>query len=736
MADCLDGIPEEVSNFIKKAKDPQEALEQLKAENARKRKLTAMTLQAQKRLIDTIKKHPKGVEAGIRSIFANDMYGKATNSNIEYRQRALQGIAESYMPELKQKLSTTKLGFGRDKELGRDFIRAVFGDENVSPTAKRIAKEWGDSAEFMRQRFNEYGGKVGKLEYGYLPQSHDRVMLQKVGKEAWVEEITPLLKDSEDIDLDFIYDTLATGGLNKVKEGAAGGRGKMKANQNADHRVLHFKDADSWIKYQEKFGTPDPLASIDNHIRSLTTDMSMMEIMGPNPKNMFETLKTVISKEQVGKKKKGFDSYTESIWNVVSGQVDNDLDAIGKLGTAMQTLRGVNTATMLGSAALSAASDSASLFVNASYHGMNPFKTMNKMMKMMNVKNQDDAIRIGLGADVFNSEVTRRFSELGQGFWSKASEALMRATGMNIWTEAGRKAFQTEFYHHLSSLHKNYKSGKVPKDFQGRFTPAEFKKLDFNNLDAESQIKILEVVQEQADYAVLMPTARVRAMTTAGKEKGTYAGEITRTATQFQSFVLTFMQQHGARMFMQGTAGSRIAYGSSLIAMTTLIASGAMTAKDAAKGFTPREGFDVTDKDIDTKQKAKYWSAALLQGGGMGIFGDLLFSDQTRYGNSPVPTALGPTTSVIEDAYKLTVGNIREALNPDVENTHFGSEAVDFVNRHANPTNTWYVKALTEQYIARNLKIFLDEDYERNEARKLRKREKEYGQTKFEFLQD
>jgi hypothetical protein len=735
MADCLKGVPEEVSNFIKKAKDPQEALEQLKVENARRRKLTAMTQQAQKKLMGVIQNHPEGPEAGIRSIFANDMYGKATNSNVEYRQKALQGIAESYMPELKEKLSTTKLGFGRDKELGRDFIRAVFGDENVSDTAKRLAKEWGGASEFMRTRFNQYGGKIGKLE-GYLPQSHDRVTLQKMGKQVWIEYIRPLLKNSEDLDLDFIYDTLATGGLNKVKEGAAMGKGKMIANKSADHRVLHFKDADSWIQYQEKLGTPDPLASIDDHIRRMTTDMSLIEIMGPNPKNMFESLKTVVSKEQVGKTKKGFDSYTEAIWNVVSGKVDNDLDAIGKLGTAMQTLRGVNTATMLGAATISAASDSASLFVNASYHGMNPFKTMVKLVKNLKVKNQEDAIRLGLGADVFNSEVTRRFSELGQGFWAKASEGLMRATGMNIWTEAGRKAFQTEFYHHLATLKKNYKTGKVPNDFQGRFTPDEFKKLNFDNLEVEQQIKILEVVQEQADYAVLMPTARVRAITTFGIEKGTGAGELARTGTQFQSFVLTFMQQHGARMFMQGTAGSRIAYGSSLIALTTLIASAAMTAKDMAKGYTPREGFDVTDEKIDTKQKVKFWSAALMQGGGMGIFGDLLFSDATRYGNSPIPTIAGPTSSVIEDAYKLTVGNIQEALDPDKENTHFGSEAVDFINRHANPTNTFYTKLLTERYIARNLKILLDEDYERTEARKLRKREREYGQEQFEWLQD
>lgn len=736
MADCLEGVPEEISSFIKKAADPKEVLDQLKAENARRKKLALMTKHAQERLISTIKNHPKGVEAGIRSIFTNDMYGKATNSNIEYRQKALKGIVESYIPELKEKLSTTKFGFDRDKQLGREFIRAVFGDENVSDVAKRLAKEWGNAAEFMRKRFNQYGGKIGKLEGGYLPQTHDRVAIQKMGKEKWIDFIVPLLKNSEDLDLSYIYDTLATGGLNKVKEGAAIGKGKMVANKSSDHRVLHFKDADSWIKYQEELGGADPLAAIDNHIQRMTTDMSLVEIMGPNPKHMFETLKTTVAKEQAVKGKKGFDSYTEAIWKVVSGQVDNDLQAIGKLGTAMQTLRGVNTTTMLGSATLSAATDTPSLFINATYKGMNPFKTIKTMVKMMNVKNQYDAIRIGLGADVFNSEVTRRFSELGEGFWAKSSEALMRATAMNIWTEAGRKAFQSEFYMHLSQLRKQYKGGKVPDSFQGRFTPEEFKKLDFDNLETEQQIKILEIVQEQTDYAVLTPTARVRAITTAGKEKGTMTGELARTATQFQSFTLTFMQQHGARMFMQGTAGSRIAYGASLITLVTLVASGSMMAKDIAKGFTPREGFNVFDENIDEKQKVKFWSAALLQGGGLGIFGDLLFSDQTRYGNSPVPTMLGPTSSVIEDIVKLTRGNIVEALDPDVENTHLGSEAVDFVNRHANPVNTFYTKLLIEQYIARNLKILLDEDYERNEARKLRKREKEYGQTKFEWLQD
>lgn len=735
MADCFKNAPEEIRNAIQNSENKKEALDLLKAENARKRKLVQLTKEKQEKLISVIKAHPKGIIAGFKSVIANDLYGKASNSNIYYRQKALQGVAESFMPTVKEKLSTTKLGFSRDKELGRDFVRAVFG-EDASDMAKKLAKEWENASEYMRKRFNQYGGNVGKLK-GYLPQSHDRISIQKAGREEWTNFIMPLLKNTDDLDINYVYDTLATGGLNKVKEGSAiTGRGKMVANKNADHRVLHFKDAESWSKYQERFGNLDPLAAIDDNIRRMTTDMSMIEILGPNPKNMFEALKLVVDKETTGKKQGFLNINTDAIFNVVSGAVDNDLDSIGKLGPIMQTIRGINTTTMLGGATLSALSDTASLFANIRYNKLNTFRVLKNMLKNFNVKNQEDAIRIGLGADVFNSEVTRRFSEVGEGFWSRASEAMMRATFMNIWTEAARKAFQTEFYSRLSMLRKSYKGGEVPAEFKGRFTKEEFNKINFDNLDPDSQVKILEIVQEETDYAVLNPTARTRSITTAGREKGTYTGEIARTATQFQSFVITFMQQHGARMFMQGTAGSKISYGTNIVVLSTLLGAVSMTMKDISKGWTPREGFDVLDEDVDDKTKVKFWSAAMLQGGGVGIFGDLIFSDATRYGNTPVPTMLGPSASIVEDAYKLTVGNAQEALNPDVENTHFGSEAVDFINRHANPVNTFYTKLIIEQYINRNLKILLDEDYERNEARRIRKREKEYGQEQFEFIQN
>lgn len=705
MADCYLGIEDaaDIRKFVEK-QGIDEAEIIIRANLKKKKANLQRTKTVQVKLFKAMDSHPEGQEVGLRAVLAQDLYGKATNSNVFYRQKALQGLAESKIVTIKQRLSTTKLGFSRDKQLGRDFIRAVLGDVEVSDVAKKMANEWTDASEWLRLRFNEHGGNLGKLQGGYLPQSHDRIAVQQVGKDEWVNFIQPLLKDN-DLDLDFVYSTISTGGLNKIKEGGTT-KGKAIVNKHADPRILHFKDADSWIKYQERFGNEDPLASIDDHIRGLTTDMSMIEIMGPNPLHMWETLKTKVDKS--GGKNKEFRAYTDGLFDVVSAKVDTDLQSIGLLGTAAQTLRGVQTATLLGSATLSAISDLGSLFVNTAYHGLNPLKVAKSFVKNLNIKNQEDAFRAGLGVDVFNSEVTKRFSEVGEGFWAKASEALMRATFLNIWTEAARKSFQTEYMHKLLK-------GRATKD-----------------LSEPELIRMLEEVQEQTDYAVIVPTARTRVITTAGKEKGTGIGELVRTTTQFQSFTITFMQQHGARILMQGNLGSRLAYGSAILTVSTLLGAVSMMAKDAAKGFTARHGLNVFDEDVKTEDKAKFWGAAVLQGGGAGIFGDLLFSDQNRFGQKILPGVGGPTGGLIEDTVKLTIGNLQQAVAG--EKTNIGSEAVNFVNRHANPVNTFYLKLLIDRYVARNLKIAFDKDFERKERRRLRKRKKEYKQEQFDWL--
>jgi hypothetical protein len=518
--------------------------------------------------------------------------------------------------------------------------------------------------------------------------------------------------------LESVYDTISTGGLSKLKSDKMSvGQGKATINKHAEERVLNFKDGDAWMEYQEKFGAADIMATLDDHIRKMTTDMALIEVFGPNPDAMFKTLMDQVKAKNVmngmEKPDKGLD-HLQKMYNVVSGKVDSDVGSFLPSGF-LQTSRAMNTASLLTSAALSTVTDPLLASLNAAFHGMNPAVTLGSyvknFVKSASKSSFEDQQLIGLGADVFSSEVTKRFSELGNGFWAKASEAVMRATFMNTLTESSRMAFKAQF---------------MKKLLKGR---------TIESLTTDQHLKLLEQVQEQADFAVIMGNSRSRAITTMGESKGTITGEISRSSMQFMTFPLTFMIMQGARITRQGTVGSRIAYATSLFSLMTIGGAIAMTAKDASKGYTAREG-NPFGEESDTKAKLKFWGAAMMQGGGAGIFGDFLFSDANRFGGGKAVTALGPTASLVGDAWDLTYGNVQKAFDPDNPDTHFGEESVEYLNRHMNPLNVWYIGAIMEKYVTRNAKIMLDEDYERKEQRKLRKRRKDYGQEQFEILQD
>jgi hypothetical protein len=78
-----------------------------------------------------------------------------------------------------------------------------------------------------------------------------------------------------------------------------------------------------------------------------------------------------------------------------------------------------------------------------------------------------------------------------------------------------------------------------------------------------------------------------------------------------------------------------------LIGMSTVLGYGAMTMKDALKNKTPKDPTDI-----------KTIIAAMLQGGGLGIYGDFLFSKSDRFGSDPVSDFLGPTASTISSVAK------------------------------------------------------------------------------------
>lgn len=163
---------------------------------------------------------------------------------------------------------------------------------------------------------------------------------------------------------------------------------------------------------------------------------------------------------------------------------------------------------------------------------------------------------------------------------------------------------------------------------------------------------------DRAEFAVPIPDARVRATMQRGTRAGTVEGEILRFIGQFKSFPVAVIQKvMGREIYGRGATsiGEALRNGNgemagmaSMIATTTLLGYVAMSAKDLAKGRTPRDPLAPAT-----------WAAAAVQGGGAGIYGDFLFGEiRTRFGGGPIATALGPTAGFVEDIFDI-FGRIR-----------------------------------------------------------------------------
>lgn len=192
-----------------------------------------------------------------------------------------------------------------------NVIRELFGENSGDETAKALAQAWTQVSEDLRLRFNAAGGTIGKLEKWGMPQGHDAQALLDFGKNRWIDymmrdgvldrdrmenPITKRAYSDEELreSLSVVWDRITTDGwIDREITGQPTGRGALWT-QHADHRFLHFKNADAWIAYAKKFGNPDAFASMTGHINRMARDIAHMETFGANPNVMRTYIKNVL----------------------------------------------------------------------------------------------------------------------------------------------------------------------------------------------------------------------------------------------------------------------------------------------------------------------------------------------------------------------------------------------------------------------------------------------------------
>jgi hypothetical protein len=236
---------------------------------------------------------------------------------------------------------------------------------------------------------------------------------------------------------------------------------------------------------------------------------------------------------------------------------------------------------------------------------------------------------------------------------------------------------------------------------------------------AEERIaeRYLEMILQETEYAVPNGTLQAKARAYGGLQRGVFTDELWRSAGQFKMFGISVALLQGQRIateIMERGMWRGAGFAFALLATTTLYGALAMQLKEIAKGRDPRPMDDE-----------KFWGGALLQGGGLGIYGDFLASEQNRMGGGLARTIAGPTADVVAGALSLTSGNMAEWLQG--EKTNAGREAVRFMGGNTPGGSLWYLRAAYERVVLDNLQRMADPDAASAFRRRISKQKKDFG---------
>jgi len=733
-----------------------------------------------------------------RSLMAQDNLNPTPNleRTVDIERGKAHALMANLLDQMKYKIA------GRQSKFQKTnltlMVRELMGENTGNINAKQLADAWKQAAEHLRKRFNKFGGKVLSRKDWGLPQIHDSLVVRSASKEDWTDFILPKLDIDKMVDersglpftdksirqaLSEVYDNIATEGMATFKPGTAA-YGKKLHNRRLDHRFLAFKNADSWMEYQTRFGSPDPFKTMMEHINGMSRDISMLKILGADPDATHTWAMGMIKKqtkidaasEAQGKfKRKRLNKYkneedrtngilknTENLYAYHKGNLHKPID--GFMGRSFAALRQLLTAAQLGGASVMAITDFHWSRITSKFNGLPAYKANQNSLKLLKEGMKTDkalsrtAIRSGLIAEHWSTVAgvqARYLNEVDAPFWAKrVSDFVLRGSGLSHITQSGRWAFGMTVMGTLAD-----ESGKVFGKLDVKLQTA-LKKYGINEADwdvirstklydaaiDEPSIKtgqvtllrpddimaradlddatreylttrLLTYITNETNFAVPTSSAKGKIFASGNTQPGTLPGELMNSVLMYKNFPITLGMTHLSRGFQQVGLVGKAKYLVPMIVGGTIMGSLAYEIKQVAAGKKPTP---------PSEMGIKYWLNAMIYGGGLGIFGDFLLSDQNRYGGSLSKTVAGPVVSFLGDAINLTVGNAKQLLTG--EDTNAGKELAAFLQRYTPGGSLWYGRLVFERLIIDTLERLINPDFNSDNRRNIKQLKKRTGQ--------
>ena len=403
-------------------------------------------------------------------------------------------------------------------------------------------------------------------------------------------------------------------------------------------------------------------------------------------------------------------------------------------------VRAWQSLSKLGGALLSSFTDLPVAASEMRYQGKNFLGSLGEMTAGLakgrgSLEQREILSSFGVYADSMRGEIMRRFSadDSVGGKMSRGMSLFFKLNGLSWWTDANKASAGLMMAHNLAqnkgrawgtmdagfrrtlglydidagkwdllrSMDTRMADGRdyltadgigdIPADRIGDYLTSQGRKVSDSAIRETREgldRSLRAYVNDRVSYAVLEPDARTRSIMNQGTRPGTMMGDLNRFLTQFKSFPAAYMQKTlGRELYGRGYAPTPLGEGyrgskdlmaalkngngeklglAQLLLWTTAFGYLSMASKDIVKGREPRSVDDP-----------KTWVAAMVQGGGFGIFGDFMFGEVSRFGNKPLETLAGPTlgtaASVVDLWSKVRSGDdaAASALRLTQNNTPF-----------------------------------------------------------------
>lgn len=757
------------------SKAAADAAQAARAEAIQRKRRTVLQAQAWRGIEADLQSYTNGnvtlMGNAMLALFGEDEVSRGLYPSVVQRRQAISQRATAMMDEYLTTFKRDLIGRTRNKATMKNLIRELFGKDTGDAAARELAEAWRRASEYLRQRFNNAGGSIHIRKDWGLPQIHSTEKVRAVSFDEWrkyiitrldvdrmIDERTGLKFTPQTLELALkdVYETIRTDGQSKVRPSGAK-RGRSVATRRTDHRFLVFKNGDAWMEYQQRFGSPDPFDTMMGHIENMARDIALMERLGPNPASTVTFLEQTLRKASADSDAalKTVDrtvNKMNELYGSILGRNNSPVDS-----TFAYTLAGIRQllqSAQLGSASLAAVTDLNFQRMTREFNGLPQVGTISatvrNLMSLPRGERAKLALRLGLIAEGYTTLAAAQMRYVGDmsgpEITRRISDFVMRASLLSPWTNAGRWAFGMEFLGHLAdNVGKRF--GELDPNFRGaleRYGIGEdrwnimrttdlydhdgAKFLRPNDIAARTDIdarmaedladKLLIMVNTETDFAVPSTSMRGHLALTGDVRPGTVPGEILRSFAMYKGFSVSVMLTHVARgLNLKGVQKGKYLIG--FIVTTTLMGALAMQLKEIAKGRDPMS--------MDPSENPSFWPAAILQGGGLGIFGDFLFSNRNRYGGGLAETIAGPVAGLGNDLLDLTLGNAMQFATG--EDTNFGRELVNFAHRYTPGSSLWYLRLALERGVVDQVRLMIDPQAEQRFRRLERRYDRERGQS-------